>query len=81
MRTEAARKRDRTSIYLVIWFGIVKGKLPPKYKKMGSPTDASQMLKLVNKNAPAPISNYTKIFVLDVSIGIPKPKSKPKKSI
>lgn len=60
-------------IYLVVWFGSVVGKNPPKSGYKTHPSSCEEMLTMINERAPRAISSKTKIFVLDVS----KPQNQP----
>ena len=66
-------RTDGTGVYLVIWYGLVKGKSIPKPPIGKSPKSAEEMLQTLLDNS-GDLSPKTKIVVLDVS----KPASKKK---
>lgn len=54
-------------VYLVAWFGDVPGYNPPGIRALGRPESAAAMLSAIPQRSPTPISEKTKLFVVDVS--------------
>ncbi|PTW61687.1 hypothetical protein C8N35_102402 [Breoghania corrubedonensis] len=54
-------------IYLVLWFGNVAGSNPPGIRARGRLASATAVLEALPERSPKPISERTKLFVLDVS--------------
>jgi hypothetical protein len=70
-----AYRADGRGAYVVLWFGKVSHYNPPLLGGRAQPTIANDMLRLLPKLAPRPISPKTKLFVMDVS----KPAESPRK--
>lgn len=54
-------------IYLVLWFGTIPRKNPPRIHGKQSPQTAQEMESLLREQMEGKLSNFTRIFVLDVS--------------
>ena len=54
-------------IYLVLWFGRIAKKNPPKISGKQAPQTAQEMETLLREQLEGKLSDYTRIFVLDVS--------------
>lgn len=54
-------------IYLVLWFGRIAGKNPPTIDGKQAPQTAQEMEALLHEQLTGKLSDFTRIFVLDVS--------------
>lgn len=57
-------------VYLVFWFGIKCGRLPPRQDGQPSPTSATELERMLVADLSDELRRRTKVFVFDVSANI-----------